>query len=455
MSLLERASSSVRARITAVAVLFVLSVTTVGSVVIVLMISHTVTHSLIDSATQDAIAVDAELAGGASPQQVSRTGRSDMLIQLLDRNGQVLAADGPGGEAGLRVPLLTAPGVSSTLTVGGAADRFTVVARQARSAGPVGLIIIGRATEQRDETRAETAGVLAATVPVVVGILGVVVWVSVGRALRPVELMREEADQITVAHLRRRLPVPDGVDEIPRLARTLNEMLDRIDEGHRRQRQFVSDASHELRSPLAVIRQSAEVAAAYPARVQVAELAGDVLAESTRLEQLVTAMLLLARLEDSLETSSVVLDLDDVVLEEVARRPAPEGVEVDVEEVGSARVAAHRVLLAQLIGNLLDNAARHASGRIRVSVGTEDDAAAGPLAVLRVEDDGSGIPEAERARIFERFVRLDEARTRDEGGSGLGLAIVSRIAEGLGGSVQAGSSELGGAAMVVRLPLAQ
>src|SRR5205085_8586298 len=149
--------------------------------------------------------------------------------------------------------------------------------------------------------------------------LALIIWFSVGRALRPVEVMREEADQITAAHLRDRLAVPGGDDEIPRLARTLNEMLDRIEESQRLQRQFVSDASHELRSPLAVIRQAAEISQAHPDKIGVERLAEDVLAESARLESLVTALLTLARL-DGAETPREPVDLDDLGFTEVARK---------------------------------------------------------------------------------------------------------------------------------------
>jgi signal transduction histidine kinase len=269
--------------------------------------------------------------------------------------------------------------------------------------------------------------VLAVAVPLVVLVLGLILWVSIGRALRPVEVMREEADTITAAQLRRRLAVPPGDDEIPRLALTLNEMLDRIDEGQRLQRQFVSDASHELRSPLTVIRQAAEVARAYPQRVEPGALADDVLAESERLEALVAALLLLARLEGDAGTSEVV-DLDDVVLREVARARTTCAKDIDEHEVGAGRTRGTSVLLAQAVRNLLDNACRHAAHRVTVRLGEQGD-----QVVLEVADDGPGIPPVDRARVFERFVRLDDARARDEGGSGLGLAIVRKIVDSSGG----------------------
>jgi signal transduction histidine kinase len=441
--LVDRARTSVRVRITAVASLFVLLVTAVGSVVIVAMITHTISHSLIDSARQDAAAIDAQLRRGVRPASAATTGRNDVVVQLLDTSGRVVASDRPER---LGVPLRTTPGVTESAVVPGLHDTFTLVARRATANDRVALIIVGRSTEQRDETRAESAGILAVAVPLVVLALGLILWFSVGRALRPVEVMRDEADTITGAHLRRRLAEPGGDDEIPRLARTLNAMLDRIDEGQRLQRQFVSDASHELRSPLAVIRQSAEIARAYPDRVDIGSLADDVLAESDRLEHLVTALLLLARLEGDGGEDEVV-DLDDVVLVEVARAKARGDVTVDAHGVGAGRTRGSAVLLGQVVRNLLDNACRHATSTVTVSLRQD-----GETVVLDVADDGTGIEPADRDRVFDRFVRLDEARARDEGGSGLGLAIVRKIVDASGGSVEIAETSSRGARFTVRLP---
>lgn len=444
MSLLDRVRESVRLRITLVASVFVLLVTAVGSVITVAAISHSISNSLIDSARLDATAINAQLKRGVSPGAASTTGRSDVVVQLIGPDGSVVASDRPER---LKVALRTTPGVTESAVIAGLKDSFTLVAQRSTANPRVALIIVGRSTEQRNETRAETAGVLAVAVPLAVLALGFVLWESVSRALRPVEVMREEADRITVAQLRRRLPVPEGHDEIPRLARTLNEMLDRIDEGHRLQRQFVSDASHELRSPLAVIRQSAEIAKAYPDRVEITTLADDVLNESQRLEGVVTALLLLARLEADEPGSHDVIDLDDVVLAEVARSEKTDGVKIDARGVGAGQVRGSTVLLGQVVRNLLVNARRHAASTVTIGLEQVDG-----TVELVVADDGPGIPEADRSRVFERFVRLDDARARDAGGSGLGLAIVRKIVESSGGVVEIGDSPEGGARFIVRLP---
>jgi signal transduction histidine kinase len=446
VSLLDRIRSSTRARVTGLASLFVLLVSSIGSVILVLAISHSLSNSLISSAKQDAAAIDAQLERGVSPVAAATTGRNDVVVQLVSTDGVVIASDHPGQ---LTVPLRTGPGVNKSQIVPGAHDKFTVVARRATPGHQVALIVVGRSTEQRDETRAEASGVLAVSVPLTVAALALIIWFSVGRALRPVEVMRQQSDQITAAHLPDRLAVPDGDDEIPRLARTLNEMLDRIDASQRLQRQFVSDASHELRSPLAVIRQGAELSQTHPDRVGVEQLAADVLAESTRMEGLVNALLTLARLEGTSDEPFGPVDLDDLVFAEVARqRSLSTPVALDVSAVGAGRTTGNPVLLTQVVRNLLDNAVRHA--RTQVSLGLRQ---GDGTTELWVEDDGAGIPVDQRQRVFERFVRLDEARARDDGGSGLGLAIVASIVALHRGSVRINEGRTGGARFEVSLPM--
>jgi signal transduction histidine kinase len=342
-------------------------------------------------------------------------------------------------------PLRTTPGSVRGVRVKGLDDRYVVVAERERVGA--GLVAVGRSSEQVTEATRTAAILLGVSVPLALALLALTVWVSVGRALRPVEAMRREAAVITSAHLDRRLPITPGDDEIPRLGRTLNEMLDRIDASQRLQRQFVSDASHELRSPLTTLRQLAEVAQGYPGRVVTADLAADVLAEEQRMEDLVNALLVLARLDDApAARADRPVDLDDLVLME-ARRQRGGGARIDVSGVSAGQVAGHPVLLGQAVRNLLANAVRHARDRVTVTLDERDD-----RVLLVVDDDGPGIPEEERSRVLERFVRLDEARTRDGGGAGLGLAIVSKVVEASGGTVVVGEAPGGGARLTVSLP---
>lgn len=444
---LRNAPAYVRVRVTSVAALSALVATTVGSALFVISLDHSLEVGLVSTARQEGSAIAAQLADGASPQQVVITGGDDVVVQLISSNGRVAASD---NKETMGRPLRSQPGTSTDQTVPGQEDHFTIVAERIHGTGAFSMVVVGRSTEQADRARDVAIALLSIAVPVVVALLALIVWVSIGRALRPVEAMRREADAITSAHLHRRLAVPPGDDEIPALALTLNEMLDRIDQSHRLQRQFVSDASHELRSPLSAIRQTAEVADAYPERTSLPALAHDVLSESSRLENLVNALLLLARLDDAdSEPEKGLVDLDDLVLEEVTRVRRTTDVEIDVSHVSAGQAEGSKILLGQVVRNLLDNAVRHATAQVSVCLQEEDE-----HVTMCVDDDGPGVPVEDADRIFERFVRLDEARAQEAGGAGLGLAIVRRIVDVAGGAVEVGRSPLGGARFRVVVPAA-
>jgi signal transduction histidine kinase len=311
-----------------------------------------------------------------------------------------------------------------------------------------GRVLVGVPVEDDESTLATVAALLAIAVPVVIGLVAMVTWWVVGRALAPVSRIRAEVDGITGDRLDVRVVVPPSGDEIAALAGTMNRMLDRLDDSATAQRRFVADASHELRSPLATIRQHAELARAHPDATSIDDLAAVVHEEGLRMQELVDAMLLLARLAEHAPPRRRPVDLDDLALAEAGRLRAA-GVTVVATDIQAARVLGDERLLGRLIRNLADNAARHARGTVSISVGEHRGEA-----LLTIDDDGSGVPAADRERIFERFVRLDEARTRDAGGSGLGLAIVRAIAQAEGGSVRVEDSPLGGARFVVTLPAA-
>nr|WP_289845979.1 HAMP domain-containing sensor histidine kinase [Curtobacterium sp. WW7] len=299
--------------------------------------------------------------------------------------------------------------------------------------------------------------------------MSLVTWFVVGRALRPVDRMRREVDEVEGTNLHARVDEPGSGDEVDRLAATMNRMLGRLEASQQAQRQFVSDASHELRSPLATIRQHAEVARAHPEVTGTTDLADVVLDEGARLQELVESLLLLTRVDERGRDRDRAVDLDDLVFTEASRPRSvhgtdgredgrPDGtavrtdgraaVRVDVSGVTPARVRGDDRLLGRMVRNLVDNAVRHAEHTVVVALGTDGDSA-----VLSVDDNGHGIPETDRARVFERFVRLDEGRARDAGGSGLGLAIVDAVVRGHGGSVAVSAAPGGGARFSVRLPL--
>ncbi len=434
--------SSVRIRVTGAAILVASVVALLGAVVFVSSLRSALEQGLVTSAEQEVQSVQAQLAGGESPDQAVVSGSNDVIVQIVSDDGRVVATD----HETITAPLLTRPGSVRGVLIKGVHDRYVVVAQREKEGA--GLIAVGRSSEQVSDATRTAALLLGVTVPLALALLALAVWVSVGRALRPVEAMRREAAAITSAQLDRRLPITDGDDEIPRLAHTLNEMLDRIDASHRTQRQFVSDASHELRSPLTTLRQLAEVARGYPGRVDTAALAEDVLAEEQRMEDLVNALLVLARLDDTPSNRDErPVDLDDLVLMEARRLREGGAARIDVSGVSAGQVAGHPVLLGQVVRNLLANAARHARDRVTVTLDERDG-----RVVLVVDDDGPGIPEGERERVFERFVRLDESRTRDDGGAGLGLAIVRKVVDSSGGTVAVGAAPDGGARLTVSIP---
>lgn len=297
---------------------------------------------------------------------------------------------------------------------------------------------------------AEQKAVSTATAVMLVGlpglllVVGGVTWMVTRRALRPVESIRAEMAVITASEdLSRRVPESGSGDEVARLARTTNETLAALEASVGRQRRFVADASHELRSPIASLRTQLEVGAAHP---ELLDLEGAV-EDTVRLQRLATDLLLLARLDASGRSTAGRVELDSLVGEELRQRATRDTIAVRAIVEEDVEVTGSRGQLARVLANLIDNAQRHASTRIDVTLAKEATAA-----VLRVADDGTGVPETQREQIFERFVRLDNARSRDDGGTGLGLAIARDIAERHGGTLIVRTSAYGGALFELRLP---
>lgn len=437
----RRVMAPVRVRVTLAATSVALVVGVVGAVLFVASLNRDLDRALVDSARQQVATITAQLEHGSTPEQAAVTARDDVITQILSPQGDIIGSDHPEVSTRLR----DSAGVSSSVRVPELDDTYVVVAAVAPSGE---VVTVARSQEQLSQARRTAGTLLAVALPLGLALVAVAVWLAVGHALRPVESMRREAAQITTAHEDRRLPVPPGGDEISRLAATLNQMLERIGSSQRAQRQFASDASHELRSPLAVIRQLAEVARRHPDQADVVILTDGILAEEGRVEELVAALLTLARLEDREPAMERVVDLDDVVLAEVVRARPASGLEIDATGVGAGQVRGEEILYGQVVRNLLSNAVRHARSRVQVSLQETD----GQVRLV-IADDGRGIPVGDRERIFGRFVRLDDARARDEGGAGLGLAIVAKVVAGLQGSVLVDEAPGGGARFTVTLPV--
>jgi signal transduction histidine kinase len=262
----------------------------------------------------------------------------------------------------------------------------------------------------------------------------VIAWRVIGWTLRPVEQLRAGAEQISRTRRingptdHERLPVPAAADEIHALAVTLNEMLDRLAEARERQRSFVADAAHELRSPLASIRAQLEVAERLG---EGGTLPADLMMDLERLSGLVEDLLLLARADADTRPPARLTPVDarDLVTEMTATYPDAR-VPVILSANGSMMIMGDPEELRRAVGNLVDNAVRHARTRVEVAAEVDHD-----QAVISVSDDGPGIPLADRERVFERFTRLDDSRGRSSGGAGLGLAIVRELVTRAGGTV--------------------
>ena len=292
---------------------------------------------------------------------------------------------------------------------------------------------------------------LALGIPAVTLLVGLTVWRLTGQAFRPVEAMARQAEAISYSDLHLRVPEPEPEDEIRRLAVVLNRMLERLESSVSRQRRFTADAGHELKSPVATLLTMAEVAEANPQAFGVAELAADVAGQSRRLATLVDDLLVLARTDEHrLELNLESFDLAEVVRAEI-NGGAPAHISIDTIRLESVQVFWDRRRIGQVVRNLLDNATRHATATVRIETH-----ATGSEATIRVADDGPGIPSPDREKIFERFVRLDEARSREAGGTGLGLSVVRSIVEAHNGRITVGDdSDLGGAVITVVLPTGQ
>jgi signal transduction histidine kinase len=440
---------SVRARTTTGAIVVVGVALSLASVALISIMARTMQHNIETAARLRADDVVASLEDG-QPVETPAQNEDDVLIQVLDASGEVIAAS-PSLEGDPPLARLQ-PGESEVVDHAPVTDDdpFIVVAKGADGPGGSFTVLVGRNLDVVKETIWLVTRILLVGVPLLLIVVGFTTWAVVGRALAPVESMREEVAEISAAELHRRVPDPSGHDEIARLATTMNEMLTRLEASRKREQRLVSDASHELRNPIATIRHLVEVSLAHPDKTTMEELAAEVLAEDLRLQELAENLLLLARADEhTLELNSRPLDLDDLVLDEAKRLSQMTELRIDTTRVGAARTQGDKGQLQRVIRNLGDNAMRHASSIVRFGLRETN----GQVS-LEVEDDGPGVPAGSRDAIFERFARLDDARDRAHGGAGLGLAIVAEIVGAHGGRAAVGDSPLGGARFEIVLPRA-
>jgi signal transduction histidine kinase len=437
--------ATIRAITTVAATIVVTIALVVGAAGLIAALRRTMVDELTEAAQAQAADVVGQLEAGRPPV-LEVAGADEQLIQVMTPAGAVVAAS--PNMAGRPAVVRLAPGQSARVVTPLDDDEFVAVAEGAQTSDGPRIVLVARALVDVLDTTTVITRLLVIGLPLMVAVVALTTWFAVGRALAPVEAIRCEVDAISAAQLHRRVPRPKADDEIGRLAATMNRMLERLESARNSQRRFVSDASHELRSPITTIRQHAEVALAHPERVTAPELAEVVLAEQQRMQRLVEDLLLLARVDEHVPLTRAAVDLDDLAFEEGHRLRSATSKRVDTSGVNAVRVQGDADALRRMLRNVGENAVRHASSRVDVTLVER-----GEEVVLTIDDDGPGIPATERARVLQRFVRLDDARSRNEGGSGLGFSIVDEVVRAHGGSMSIEQSPLGGARIVITLPV--
>jgi signal transduction histidine kinase len=455
-----KSRAGIRMRATAVAVVVLALALVVSEAGVVILLNWSLDTATTDSARGTARQVATQLvrqgAWNLSDTDVASTGDTAAVIQVLDGGGSPIANDPVVAGHTALTTARPAPGreivETVPLSVSGNKQTFRLVSVGVRAQGASFIVISARSLDPVSAASIRLTLLLAlASLPLLL-IAALAVHRAVGSTLRPVERMRRTVAEIPAREVTLRVPLPPGKDEVYRLATTLNDMLDRLASAQEAQRRFVSDASHELRSPLSTITTALEVTAHHPETMSRDELVDIVSQEVARLRELVDDLLVLARTDDTTDTPTwKEVDLDDLARAE-GERIRTADLDVDIRAL-PAKVRGNPEQLRRAIRNLVDNARDYAHSRIRVATSTVDG-----MAVLEVGDDGPGVPVTERLRVFERFVRLDDSRERRVGGAvGLGLSIVAGIALRHGGQascVEADDAHYPGAHFRLELPIA-
>ena len=388
--------------------------------------------------------VDAQIHAGLLTRVLLPTGREVGQVQVVDASGGVVAVT-PGLAGTTRLDVIDAPpvGKETRATIDGktiaavSGQDYRIVARTVQSVlGPLTIYAV-TSLDAAHRAQRYLVNSLLIGLPLLVALAAWVISRVVARALAPVDAMRAEVDRIEANDLSGRVKASSSDDEIANLGLTLNRMLDRLEEASSQQQLFAAAASHELRSPLSTLRTELEVGLAYPDRAEWTKVAEDSLIEVARLEELTRDLRVLTRSRSMKASAAVPIQLSELMAAEVALRRPPRGLRYQTSLV-KAELRADPDAVVRVVRNLLDNAERHATSEIRVGVSSN-----GTGSTLSVSNDGPPIPAEDRERIFEPFMRLDEARSLDIGGSGLGLAIARSIMTALGGSIAATAVESG------------
>ncbi|MCO5995691.1 sensor histidine kinase [Actinoallomurus rhizosphaericola] len=441
---------TLRTRVTAVAGLALTAAVVLGLMIMYLVqresARRTVDGELRTYATQLAQSVQ---GAGLWPRPLPpSTLDPNAQAQVLAADGSVLAATRSlqGLPAVYAEPAGSSAPVRQKAADGVIPSEVRVTALRISVAGSPVTIITVTSTGLSGQVNETFARLLLVGVPGILVLAAGTVWLVVGWALRPVEKIRHAVTEITAADLSRRVPEPGTGDEIGNLAQTMNDMLARLEDSALRQRRFVADASHELRSPLAAIRTTLEVGIVHPDRAPWPDIAQRAVRQSARLEDLVQQLLLLAKADDrqlAAQRRPVALG---ALLEEVRATTVTRHIDVEITATPDAVTIGNPEHLSRMFRNVLDNAIRHAEHRVLITA-----AATAETVRIEISDDGPGIPVEERERVFDRFVRLDASRQRASGSTGLGLAIAREIAAAHDGHIVITDALGGGARVVITL----
>ncbi|MET7328947.1 ATP-binding protein [Nonomuraea sp. NPDC005650] len=418
------------------------------AVVMGAMLSQMIANVMWNETEQQAILLAAVVRSGNLPRVIKPSVPGVDLVQVVAPGGRVVAAS-PGADH--RRPMDRAwPAPDATVqdlqTCTNSEPGCLRLSALRVDSGARSLVVYAAHRTTAIMSSTFDNAIVAAQAVLLAAAVGGITWYVTGRILRPVESITSQLATTTLNDLSHRIPGPKGDDEIARLIQTLNHTLLRLERATREQRRFVADASHELRTPLAGLRVKLEEAQLHPQDLDPQELLDNTLGDVDRLQAIATDLLLLAGLESTSTTVRTNVDLADLARTELDRRADRIPIQTNLQN--GVTVDGTPVQLARLLTNLLDNAQRHAGERVEVEVSRQNG-----QALLTVSDDGPGVPEPDRQRIFERFTRLDAARSRHHGGTGLGLAIARDIAHAHAGTIAVRDSAQGGACFEVRLPL--
>ncbi|GAA1535213.1 HAMP domain-containing sensor histidine kinase [Actinomadura kijaniata] len=439
---------SVRGRATVLTLLVAAVVLGVALTLVSILITQLVRQQVYRETAETASRVAAEADAGRLPDPIPVRRPRVRWVQVVDASGRVLAAS---RDARGRPPLVTRPAdlilndytrcppdLGSCVTVRG-------VHLIESSYGP-DVMVYAAARVPGLRSHWPVFASMAVLYVLALALIGRWVWWLIGTALRPVEAIRADMARFSTDHPGRRVPVLySGGGEIQRLAETVNATLERLDEANDRQRRFISDASHDLRQPIAAVIAELDLALQDLPDGEARSGVEAALRQAERLNEIVADLLELSRLASGAPAPVERLDLADLVRQELSDRHGRVPITCRLEPGATVRV--NRIRLARLLGNLVNNALRHAGTAVEVTVRTDDG-----TAVLEVADDGAGVPEDLRDKIFERYARGPDSRSRDPGGTGLGLSIAREIAQTYGGSLTLAGGAPGGARFVVRLP---